>query len=343
LPRGAKRDATIAAAALAPALPGILASGEVGTQAAAVTAIERLGIKDASPSLAALVARPGGPRRAGAVRAQALRVLAALAPAEADRVLPAASKDDSPDVRMAALDLNLARRPTEARALVTAAMAAGTWRERQAVVGLLPQVPAHEAQGLLSAWLDDLVAGRLGPELTLDLVEQAERLGVPSLVSRARALTAGDATDELGPHKLALTGGRWLEGEQVFFRKPETSCLRCHKVNGEGGEAGPDLTGIGKKRDRRYLLEAVVFPNKAFAPGFESVILTLKDGNITGGILRREDPRHVEVVTPEGEVQRIPRDHIGKREAGSSGMPDGFGDILKPRELRDLVEFLSAL
>lgn len=32
---------------------------------------------------------------------------------------------------------------------------------------------------------------------------------------------------------------------------------------------GPTLDGIGKLRDRTYLLEAIVHPNKAYAEGFK--------------------------------------------------------------------------
>ena len=46
------------------------------------------------------------------------------------------------------------------------------------------------------------------------------------------------------------------------------SCLRCHAKDGVGGEAGPDLTGIGGKKDRQYILESIVFPNVTIADGF---------------------------------------------------------------------------
>ena len=49
----------------------------------------------------------------------------------------------------------------------------------------------------------------------------------------------------------------------------EFTCDACHMINGEGGDIGPDLTGIGATRDREYLRRAVLDPNADIAEGFE--------------------------------------------------------------------------
>ncbi len=49
----------------------------------------------------------------------------------------------------------------------------------------------------------------------------------------------------------------------------ELGCGACHKVAGEQGEVGPDLTHIGAKRDRAYLRRAILDPNADIAEGFE--------------------------------------------------------------------------
>jgi hypothetical protein len=40
---------------------------------------------------------------------------------------------------------------------------------------------------------------------------------------------------------------------------------------------------------------------------------------------------------------KIPKSEITARDRGVSGMPEGFGEILSRRELRDLVAYLSGL
>ncbi len=49
----------------------------------------------------------------------------------------------------------------------------------------------------------------------------------------------------------------------------EFACGACHKVAGEEGELGPDLTTIGGLRDRDYLRRAILDPNAEIAEGFE--------------------------------------------------------------------------
>jgi quinoprotein glucose dehydrogenase len=119
-------------------------------------------------------------------------------------------------------------------------------------------------------------------------------------------------------------------------------------VSGEGGTVGPDLTGIGGRQDRQYLLESLVMPNARMAPGFESVVLSLKDGSSLAGILKREseDALELDVVDPdtgETHLQTLPKASVVSRERGVSAMPDGLAAQLSPFEVRDLVEYLAGL
>lgn len=49
----------------------------------------------------------------------------------------------------------------------------------------------------------------------------------------------------------------------------EFGCGICHKVAGEEGDLGPDLTRIGARRDKAYLRRAILDPNADIAEGFE--------------------------------------------------------------------------
>lgn len=56
-------------------------------------------------------------------------------------------------------------------------------------------------------------------------------------------------------------------------------CGACHKVAGEEGEMGPDLTKIGALRDKDYLRRSLLDPNAEIADGFEADMMPpdLKD------------------------------------------------------------------
>lgn len=140
-----------------------------------------------------------------------------------------------------------------------------------------------------------------------------------------------------------LVGGDAAEGKRIFFEKAEVYCLRCHKVNGEGGEVGPDLTGIGAKQSREYLLESIVLPNKQISEGFESTIVNLKSGTTYAGVTKSETAAEIELNSPEDGLVKLQKANIQTRERGPSAMPEELRQILTKQELRHLIEYLANL
>jgi len=49
----------------------------------------------------------------------------------------------------------------------------------------------------------------------------------------------------------------------------EFGCGACHKVAGEEGEVGPDLSVVGAKRDKKHLRQSILNPNAEISEGFE--------------------------------------------------------------------------
>ncbi len=37
-------------------------------------------------------------------------------------------------------------------------------------------------------------------------------------------------------------------------------CIKCHAIKGKGGSVGPDLTYVGQRRSRSYIVEQIVNP-----------------------------------------------------------------------------------
>ncbi len=53
----------------------------------------------------------------------------------------------------------------------------------------------------------------------------------------------------------------------------EFGCGACHKVAGEEGEIGPNLTRIGAARDKEYLRRSILDPNAEITQGFEADLM----------------------------------------------------------------------
>jgi len=162
------------------------------------------------------------------------------------------------------------------------------------------------------------------------------------LAAYENSMPSGDVLAKFAP---ALAGGDPDAGEIVFKEHAVAQCFRCHKINGSGGEAGPDLTGIGVKKDRRYLLESIVSPNAQIAEGFQSMLVTLKNGEMQLGIVKTETPDELTLQAPVPGIPpvKVKKAEVQSRENAPSGMTPGLGDLLTKREIRDVIEYLATL
>jgi len=131
---------------------------------------------------------------------------------------------------------------------------------------------------------------------------------------------------------------------QALFNSERTACKLCHTIGYHGGKLGPDLSGIGKIRNERELLEATIFPSATFVRGFEPFVATTKGGESHGGILRKDAPDEIILATGPDLETRLARADLADLQPGSvSPMPPGMDAILSREELADLVTFLKSL
>jgi quinoprotein glucose dehydrogenase len=234
--------------------------------------------------------------------------------------------------------------PAEAVKQLSDVLTKGSTIERQGALALLATLKAPEADALLGREMDRLIKKQAPAEVQLDILQAAQQRGTAELKQQvAKYEAARPKTDPVAAFAETLAGGDPEAGRRVFFEKAEVSCLRCHKVNGTGGEVGPDLTGLAKRAKRDYILESIVDPNKQIAKGFDTIVLTLTSGQLKTGVLRSEDAKEVRLMTPEGQLLVVPTADIEERQRGPSAMPGDLVQKLSRSELRDLVEFLSSL
>ena len=347
-PTAFARDAKVPADALRPAAAKLVASAPNRVRAAAARAAGTLRIAEAAPALAQVVT---GTEADAATRTEALKSLAALQAPEYASALAAAAKDPDDKVRSLATKLAVEQPPVaKASGLAPAAasglgsietaLASGTLTEKQAAFATLSTVPGGAADALLGRWMEDLLAGKVAAELQLDVLDAAgKRDALKPLVAKHQASL--DPNDKVAAWKVCLTGGNAEEGRKVFHERAEVSCVRCHKVKSEGGEVGPELTGLAKKNGRGYVLTSIVHPNAAIAQGFENVLVNLKNGQSYAGVIKSETADELAINSPEDGLVKVKTADIQSREKGLSGMPEGFGDLLTKQDLRDLIEYLA--
>jgi putative heme-binding domain-containing protein len=135
-----------------------------------------------------------------------------------------------------------------------------------------------------------------------------------------------------------LEGGSWARGRKVFFSE-QALCAKCHTLDGEGGQIGPNLSNL-RQRDYASVLRDVTNPSYALNPDFVPHTLRLNDGRILSGVIRTEGDVLL-VGDEKGEVTRVARDGIDELKASTvSVMPKDIHEKLGEAKLKDLLTFL---
>lgn len=339
LPSGREPEAALEAST--PILTALLRDADAGIRLAAAELAGALQATTAEAPLLAVVADAGAD---GKLRAGALRALDGIAsPKLGDAVRQALAAGDK-TLTEAARKLAGKASPALAVEVNAAVLGKGSVREQQEALATIAAQPVPEADKVLLAQFDALAAGKLKRGLWLDLFEAAALRDNPELKARLTQREAEVAKAPLTKWDEALEGGDAKLGRAIFAEKAEAACMRCHKVKGEGGDVGPELAGLGKKKDRAYILQAIVDPSAAIAPGYENVVLTMKDGSFVAGLLNAEDATNLTIASlTDGKKQQVAKAGIKERMAVPSAMPPGLGEVLGKRDLRDVVEYLATL
>ena len=137
--------------------------------------------------------------------------------------------------------------------------------------------------------------------------------------------------------------GNARRGSSVYW-KPSLLCSSCHRINGEGGLIGPDLSYVGAFMTPESILEAMENPSTAIKQGYETVIITKTDGSVISGTLERRTDEGARIRNVSGQVQLIRSNEIENFEVTPiSLMPPGLTSTLSPDELTDLMAFLTQL
>jgi putative membrane-bound dehydrogenase-like protein len=168
---------------------------------------------------------------------------------------------------------------------------------------------------------------------------------------RNRALVAFPLV-RLDPKKLpdittlARRRGDPVRGKELMAAsiKNDLQCLKCHTIQGAGGNVGPDLSAIGTKASRENLFESILLPSKAIADQYLAWVVETKQGLVVTGLLVEETADHITLRDANAKDTRINKTEIETRgKSPESLMPNNVLAYMTEDDLVDMVEYLFAL
>lgn len=135
----------------------------------------------------------------------------------------------------------------------------------------------------------------------------------------------------------ALAKGDAAKGKLIFTG----TCAACHKLYGEGGMLGPDLTG-GDRHKLTFLLENILDPSAIVPADYRMSIFKLKDGRTITGVIPEQNQKTLTVQTP-AERLVIERSEIADlQQLSMSLMPEGLLTAIGAEQVIHLMAYLQS-
>jgi putative membrane-bound dehydrogenase-like protein len=164
-----------------------------------------------------------------------------------------------------------------------------------------------------------------------------------AIQKRARALLAGlESGDRMQVYDRLRTtvlgrAGSAAAGRTVFINQ----CAACHTVDGNGGQVGPDLSGIRNQPADAILLHVLV-PDYEIAAGYQSYVVETRDGRTLVGRLESESPTSVTLRDGASQGHLILRSDVASMSASTRSLMVGeFERTMSEQDFADLIGYLK--
>ena len=275
------------------------------------------------------------------IRLAALKMLEKDAPNALPKTLVALTEDPDARIRGAALESLGKLAPDTAYEVVSKILTSGKTDDQQRAYALLTKLNHPKAGDTLLDRLKKLSGQPAAVQL--DILNAAAKRPEPEFKASIAEYEAGlDKANPLAPFQVALEGGNADNGRKIFHSSG--NCVQCHKAGDRpGGEAGPNLNGIGARQNTAYILESMVNPSAKITPGYALIAITMNNGSLVSGMMMKETDTEVVVRNIETKEETVcKKSDIKTLPPVMSTMPP-MGLILSKSDLRDLVAFLESL
>ncbi len=188
--------------------------------------------------------------------------------------------------------------------------------------------------------------GKLDKDIEQAAAFELHLSSLPEIKSAAEKLFPLPASKDSQPlppvAELLKMQGNIAAGAKIFATTG--TCNKCHVVNSEGKDVGPNLSEIGGKLSREAMFESILYPSAGISHNYESHTLLLASGNVVTGIITSETPTTITLKTAEGLVQNIPVAEVEEREKQKvSLMPADLQKVMSAQDLVDVVEYMRTL
>ena len=210
---------------------------------------------------------------------------------------------------------------------------------KSAVVGALVSRPALVGS-LFTAIERGTVAASDVPSLDRQrLMEHSDSLISSAAQPLFKELEGGERMQVYEAYRATLDPSADASAGKSVFQQ---ACSACHSYAGEGGQVGPDLTGVKNQPADALLLHTLV-PNYEVYPAYQALSVETTDGRALSGRLIAETDHSITLRTAFGTDESILRSTITSfTSIGRSLMPEGLEQSMTEEEVSQLISYLKS-
>jgi putative heme-binding domain-containing protein len=136
-------------------------------------------------------------------------------------------------------------------------------------------------------------------------------------------------------------GRDFKNGERAFAA---ARCIVCHRVGGDGGATGPDLSQVAGRFGIKEIAESIVEPSKVISDQYKaSVVRTNDDMTYLGKIVNDAGGKYTIIIDPEDstKIVEVKKDNVmSVKLSNVSLMPEKLINGLNETEVLDMLAYM---
>jgi putative heme-binding domain-containing protein len=142
--------------------------------------------------------------------------------------------------------------------------------------------------------------------------------------------------------QLVTMTGDASAGRMVFENKG--TCAKCHMVNGQGKEVGPNLSEIGSKLSKEAMYLSILDPSAGVSFNYETSQIVTGEGQIVVGIIVSDTAEAITLKTADAITRTFAKNEVEEvNRMKTSLMPADLQRQLTAQDLVNVVEYLTTL
>ncbi len=135
--------------------------------------------------------------------------------------------------------------------------------------------------------------------------------------------------------------GDVARGKRLFTET--AGCMTCHRVDGEGGRRGTDLSAVGWRLSVEHLRESLLHPSETVSRRFRLVRLSTLNGGQLEGILLNEDSYSIQFMDENERLVSVAKSDLRDVQKPAESLMPTYGQALTRQQLDDIVAYLHSL